>query len=72
LDFVIGYVTQQGYGKVHQLEGFEGLVMFYEALRTLEVNIFQTLPFRKLFIDNSGLNWDKCGQDIEIFLKEAL
>ncbi len=72
LDFVIGYVTQQEYGKVHQLEGFEGLVKFYEALRTLEVDIFKTLPFKKLFIDNSGLNWDKCHQDIEIFLKEAL
>lgn len=72
LDFVIGYVTQQEYGKAHQLEGIEGLVKFYKALRTLEVDIFKTLPFKKLFIDNSGLNWDKCHQDIEIFIKEIL
>lgn len=72
LDFVIEYITKQEYGKANNINGFEGMVKFYEVLRSFELDIFKTIEFKKLFVDISDLNWDRIRQDIESFLKEAL
>ncbi|MFW5813756.1 MAG: hypothetical protein ACOCXC_05440, partial [Fibrobacterota bacterium] len=69
LDFVIRYVTRQEYGREHRLEGFAGMVEFYKVLRNLELKIFQSLRFDKLYLPNPHLDYDNSRRSIETFLR---
>ena len=55
LDFVIWYHTQQGYGRAHGLQGFDGLVSFYEMRQAVELDLLPRLPFSTLKIEGAGL-----------------
>jgi len=54
LDFVIAYHTQQGYGKSHGWQGFEGLVKFYEMRQRVELELLTQLPFPVLSVQHSN------------------
>lgn len=55
LDFVIWYHTQQGYGRAHGLQGFDGLVSFYEMRQAVELDLLPRLPFSTFKIEGAGL-----------------
>ena len=47
-DFVTGYLTGQAYGKAHQLNGYEGVIQFYEMRQKLELDILKRLSIPSL------------------------
>jgi len=68
-EFVTWYLTGQAYGKAHCLEGYGGVIHFYEMRQKLEVNLLQDLPLRSLVIEHSGKEWDTCYGQIMEFVK---
>jgi Cdc6-like AAA superfamily ATPase len=72
LDFVIDYVTNQRYGQANNLEGYPGLIKFYQNLAELELNIFSKLNLNKMLIKAPHSNWEKNYQKINAFLKKML
>jgi hypothetical protein len=67
-DFVTWYLTEQEYGKTHNLEGYEGVIQFYEMRQKLEVEILLGLPVRQLVIEHSGDEWERCNNEILKFV----
>lgn len=63
-DFFTRYHTQNGYGKAHDLQGFDGLVRFLEMRRNEELKIIQELGLEKLLIKTDKQNWDHYYQEI--------
>jgi hypothetical protein len=70
LDGVTRYVTTQGYGKALGLEGFAGMVKFYEDMQDLGVRIADRLPIRKLVLHSGEGDWDARHKRIEEFLRQ--
>jgi hypothetical protein len=64
VDFVIWYLTEQAYGKAHRLNGYEGVIQFYEMRQKLELEILKNLPIRSLVIEHAGNEWERCDQEI--------
>jgi hypothetical protein len=71
-DFVIAYLTRQAYGQTHHLDGFEGVIRFYEMRQKLEIDILRELPVQSLVIEHSGQEWERCYQQMEQFLNVHL
>jgi hypothetical protein len=71
LNFVIDYVTNQSYGQENNLDGYSGLIEFYQNLAELELNIFSKLKMRKILIKDPHSNWEQNYQKINSFLKKA-
>ncbi len=57
---------------VNNLEGYPGLIMFYQNLAELELNIFSKLNLNKILINSLHSNWDENYQKINFFLKKML
>jgi hypothetical protein len=71
-DFVIGYLTRQEYGKAHGLQGYEGVIQFYEMRQKLELAFLQGLPLGSQVIEHSGDEWDRCHQEMIRFVEPFL
>lgn len=71
-NFVIWYLTEQAYGKVHHLYGYHGVIQFYEIRQKLELEILKGLPMRSLVIEYEGSDWDGCDQKIADFVSSNL
>lgn len=67
-DYVTGYLTGQDYGKAHGLDGFEGVIQFYEMRQALELEFLSDLPMPALVITDAP-DWGRRHQYIESFLK---
>lgn len=72
INFVIGYICNQAYGKRNNLNGFDGTVKFFEDRRKLELELLERLTINKLILDNSGYNWGSCYNEINGFLEGKL
>lgn len=68
-DFVIGYLTEQEYGRAHNLQGYEGVIQFYEMRQKLEVEILQDLPIQQIVMEHSGAEWERCNNEIVDFIR---
>jgi len=66
--YLIEYLTGQGYGLAHGLQGFEGVSRFYALRQNVERNIFEALPWQKLLIHNADGNWPEHYETIRGFL----
>ena len=62
------YVTQQGYGKAHNLVGMDGVIRFYQMMQDMETDITAQLDWNTLVIDNSNWQWERHLQEIDTFL----
>jgi hypothetical protein len=71
-DFVTWYLTGQAYGKAHQLDGYEGVIQFYEMRQKMEVELLESLPVQSLVIEHSGQEWDRCDREITAFVSQYL
>ena len=69
LNFVIDYVTNQSYGQENDLNGYQGLIEFYQNLAELELKIFSKLKMRKILIKDPHANWEINYQKINFFLE---
>ncbi len=67
-DYVSAYLTGQDYGKAHRLDGFEGVIQFYEMRQALELEFLPELPMPSLVMTDAP-DWDRRHQYIESFLK---
>jgi hypothetical protein len=67
-DFVIWYLTKQEYGKSHGIEGYEGVIHFYEMRQKMELDILRSLPIQQLVIEHSGKEWERCNTEIVGFI----
>lgn len=72
INFVIGYICNQAYGKRNNLNGFDGTVKFFEDRRKVELGLLNRLTIDKLILDNSGYNWESCYNEIKGFLEGKL
>jgi len=72
LNFVINYVTNQSYGQKNDLDGYPGLIEFYQNLAELELKIFSKLKMKKILIKEPHANWEQNYQKIKAFLKKQL
>ncbi len=71
-DFVTWYITGQAYGKSHCLDGYEGVIQFYEMRQKLELDILKNLPVRSLVVEHSGNEWNHCDAEIASFVGRSL
>jgi len=62
------YITQQGYGKAHQLAGMEGVISFYQMMQDMETEISAQLDWNTRIIDNTDWQWESHLQEIDTFL----
>ena len=62
----------QSYGQENNLNGYPGLIEFYQNLAELELTIFSKLSLNKILIKDPHLNWEQNYQKINAFLKKAL
>ncbi len=53
-DHVIRYLTEQAYGEVHDLSGFDGVIEFYARRQALELELLPSLPFSSAVIGDEG------------------
>lgn len=63
-DFVIWYLTGQAYGTSHGLDGYEGVIQFYEMRQRLELEIIRGLPIPALILDHVGTDWERGDEEI--------
>ena len=66
------YVTQQGYGKAHQLAGMEGVISFYQMMQDMETDITAQLNWNTRIIDNTNWEWEEHLQEIGTFLNTTV
>jgi hypothetical protein len=71
-DFVTSYITGQEYGKSHQLNGYDGVIQFYEMRQSLELEILKRLSIPSLLLEHSGTEWDRCDCEITSFVTPYL
>ncbi len=71
-DFVTWYLTEQEYGKAHQLYGYTGVIRFYEMRQKLELELLKGLPIRSMVIEHAGNEWEHCDQQIANFVNSNL
>lgn len=68
LNFVIDYITTQSYGRENNLDGYQGVINFYQTLSEFEREIFSQLNLNKLLVQDPHSNWEKSYQKIDEFL----
>ncbi len=71
-DFVTWYLTGQAYGKAHHLQGYAGVIQFYEMRQKLEVDLLCDLSIRSLILKHSGAEWEHCYREIMAFVSPYL
>lgn len=71
-DFVTWYLTGQVYGKAHRLQGYEGVIHFYEMRQALELDLLSNLSLQSLVIEHNGSEWDRCRDEIASFIRPYL
>jgi hypothetical protein len=71
-DFVTWYITGQAYGKAHSLQGYEGIIHFYEMRQSLEVDLLNAMSIRSRLIEHTGTEWEYCYRQIRAFVSPYL
>jgi hypothetical protein len=71
-DFVTWYLIGQAYGQAHRLQGYEGVIQFYEMRQQLEVDLLGKLSVRSQVIEHTGTEWDNCYREIMAFVSPYL
>ncbi|HEY9063184.1 MAG TPA: hypothetical protein VIO64_22220 [Pseudobacteroides sp.] len=67
-DFIIEYICTSPYGKQKHLKGFDGMVKYFKERQALEDRLFMQYPFRKIIINNSDFDFEKCYKYVSKFL----
>ncbi len=57
IDNVIMWIEMSPYGKAHHLKGFKGAVEFFEARKTVELDVMKSLTINKWIIENKNYNY---------------
>lgn len=65
---VAKYIAETKYGKTRDLQGFDGMVIYFQSRKDIELELFMASKFNKLAIDNSVGDWDSYRKEILDFL----
>ena len=57
MNYVIRYATETPFARWRDLEGYDGMLKFWQAFVDLTDELFQRCRLRKLRIDNAAGNW---------------
>ena len=68
MERVISYIENSPFGKAHSLSGFEGMVLYFQYRKKLELNIMSKLPIETYIVDNPNYEWTKTWEDIKEIL----
>ena len=69
-DFVTWYLTGQAYGTAHGLSGFDGVIDFYTARQSLELDLLSVSPISSALVFDD-FSWDVRHKRVASFLKEC-
>jgi hypothetical protein len=69
-EFLIGYFTQQGWGKATGASGFDGVIAFYEMRKRLEFELLRDLEMTTLLLDNTHYDWTESQRAVTAFLSD--
>jgi len=72
VDFVTWYLTGQEYGRAHHLEGYEGVIHFYEMRQKLETELLKEISIRCRRIEPTGKEWEHHYDEIIAFVRAYL
>ena len=67
-EYVIKFATSTPLAQKKGWEGYDGMVLFWQAFVSLTDELYQRYRFRKLTIDNSAGDWEKYKQQVLDFL----
>jgi thymidylate kinase len=70
--FVIDYATGTPYAKSRGLEGYDGMVAFWQDFVTLTDALFDRYAIDKIKIENSAGEWERYHQKVMTFLSTPL
>jgi hypothetical protein len=68
INFVTDYITSQGYGQAHGLEGLDGVIQFYEMMKQRMEKTIEALKWPTLHVNVSQGDWEGTQMQIEDFL----
>jgi hypothetical protein len=68
MERVIKYIEDSNYGKLHSLNGFNGMVTYFEERKKIELKILEKLPIKSVIIENKDYDWDKVWNEIVVEL----
>ena len=71
LDAVIDYHCNGGYGKSNGLKGLNGYIKALEECQKRELKILESLPVKRLILDNPQRDWNKSYAVLTEFFKEC-
>lgn len=71
-DFVIQYLTSQGWGKATGLNGYEGVIAFYQMRNQVELDILSRLDMDQLQLNLCEHDWPEIQKRIGNFVLAAL
>lgn len=57
LDMAIGYFENSSYGKLNNINGFEGLVKYFEKRQEIELEVIGDLSIDKLIVNNKNYDY---------------
>lgn len=69
LKSVIDYHTNGGYGKAHNLKGFDGYIACLEERQKRELEILKSIEIKNLLLCNAHKNWDNAYTEINKFIE---
>lgn len=68
-EHAVRYIARSAFGQARGLEGFDGMVAYFEERRKIEDDILAGLTLDKAMIDNTDYDWVNCRRQIVEFLK---
>ena len=69
VDFVTWYLTEQEYGQVHRLSGYDGVIDFYTIRQAYELELLDAMPIASKVLSDAT-DWKERYKRLQAFLTE--
>lgn len=68
-DFLVSRIARTPYGHRNSVSDLEGVIAFYEKVRSITDELYSMLPMQKVAVETSGQNWTEYHRKISQFLE---
>ena len=65
IDGFVHYIENTPYGKLHNVEGLNGIVQFLQKRQSVEMEIIKTLPIQTFVFENYNYDWESLWMEVE-------
>jgi hypothetical protein len=65
MERVNNYISEGPYGKLHHLQGFDGMVDYFAERKRIELKVMQSLPIEKYIIENKDYHWEQVWLEVQ-------